>query len=148
MRRAGCTTGFRQVTASYLCKDLLINWQEGKKYFMQQLTCGDWPANNGNWQWVAGTGTDPRRATRIFNPTLQMQKYDPQAQYVKQWVPEYGTHKYPQPVVKHEVGRDRFLEAFGSTASGREAIRAARREEQEKAKRGTKRGQGKQPELF
>ena len=142
----------RQVTASYLCKDLLINWQEGEKYFMQQLTCGDWPANNGGWQWVAGTGTDPRRATRIFNPTLQMERYDPQAKYVKQWVPEYGTSRYPRPIVTHEVGRDRFIEAFSSTSPGREAIRAARKEEKEKTKRGTMRGQSKrsdtQPELF
>lgn len=143
----------RQVAASYLCKDLLINWQEGEKYYMQMLTCGDWPSNNGGWQWVAGTGTDPRRATRIFNPKLQMERYDPQAVYVRQWVPEYGTSKYPQPIVTHEAGRDLFIERFGSTASGRDAIRAARKEEQEKNKRGTMRGQnkrggGKQPELF
>ena len=133
----------RQVTASYLCKDLLINWQEGERYFMQQLTCGDWPPNNGGWQWVAGCGTDPRRATRIFNPTLQMERYDPNAEYVRQWVPEYGTTKYPKPIVPHEVGRLEFIERFGSTKAGREAIRDARKEEalrsaKPKARRGGK----------
>lgn len=133
----------RQVTASYLCKDLLINWQEGEKYFMQMLMCGDWPSNNGGWQWVAGSGTDPRRATRIFNPTLQRERYDPDGEYVRQWIPEYGTDKYPRPIVTHEVGRANYIEAFGSTAAGREAIRAARKEENEQLKRGTMRGQGK-----
>ena len=137
----------RQVTASYLCKDLLINWQEGERYFMQQLTCGDWPPNNGGWQWVAGCGTDPRRATRIFNPTLQMERYDPNAEYVRRWVPEYGTPKYPKPIVLHEVGRERFIERFGSTSAGRQAIRDARKEEaarhaKPKARRGGKNDHG------
>ncbi len=139
----------RQVTASYLVKDLLVNWQDGERYFMQQLACGDWPPNNGGWQWVAGTGTDPRRATRIFNPTLQMERYDPRAEYVKKWVPEYGTMRYPKPIVSHQEGRDEFLRRFESTSGGREAIRAARREEAEKAKRGTKRGgDNEQKRLF
>ncbi len=141
----------RQVTASYLCKDLAINWQEGERYFMQQLTCGDWPSNNGGWQWVAGTGTDPRRATRIFNPTLQMQRYDPNAEYVRQWIPEYGTKRYPDPIVRHEVGREDFFQRFGSTAAGREAIRAARREEAAqtiRAAKASKRASREQKELF
>ena len=122
----------RQVVASYLCKNLLINWQEGEKYFMQMLTDGDWPANNGGWQWVAGSGTDPRRATRIFNPVLQMERYDPNAEYVRQWVPEYGTSRYPAPLVTHEVGRQNYLERFGSTSAGRMALREARKEEMER----------------
>ena len=139
----------RQVTASYLVKDLCINWQDGERYFMQQLACGDWPSNNGGWQWVAGTGTDPRRATRIFNPVLQMERYDPQAEYVRRWVPEYGTSRYPKPIVPHNEGRDEFLRRFATTAGGREAIRAARREEAEIAKRGTKQGSGRgQKKLF
>lgn len=113
----------RQVVASYLCKDLMIHWQEGERYFMQQLVDGDWPANNGSWQWVAGTGTDPRRATRIFNPTLQMEKYDPDAEFVRQWVPEYGTSRYPAPIVPHEIGRQRFLQAFARTAAARHNAR-------------------------
>ena len=118
----------RQVVASYLCKDLGINWQEGERYFMQMLVDGDWPANNGGWQWVAGSGTDPRRATRIFNPVLQMERYDPQAAYVRQWVPEYGTSRYSDPIVRHEAGRDAFLERFRSTAPGRQEIRDTRKE--------------------
>lgn len=117
----------RQVAASYLCKDLLLNWQEGERYFMQMLVDGDWPSNNGGWQWVAGTGTDPRRATRIFNPTLQMEKYDPKAEYVRQWVPEYGTAPYPQPIVPHEAGRDNFLRAFRASAEQRQKARESRR---------------------
>jgi deoxyribodipyrimidine photo-lyase len=119
----------RQVVASYLCKDLCINWQDGERYFMQMLVDGDWPANNGGWQWVAGTGTDPRRATRIFNPTLQRERYDPQFEYVRQWVPEYGTSNYPDPIVRHEDGRDAFLERFRSTTPGRQAVRETRKEE-------------------
>jgi deoxyribodipyrimidine photo-lyase len=140
----------RQVVASYLCKDLLINWQDGERYFMQQLVDGDWPSNNGGWQWVAGTGTDPRRATRIFNPTRQMEQYDPEAEYVRQWVPEFGTPRYPtRPIVPHAEGRERFMEAFGSTAAGREAIRQARREEQEAERRSRKSNRRNvQAELF
>lgn len=108
----------RQVVASYLCKDLLIHWQKGERYFMQMLVDGDWPANNGGWQWVAGTGTDPRRATRIFHPVLQQERYDPHFDYVRQWVPEFGTSRYPaHPIVAHEEGRRRFLEAFKAASS-------------------------------
>ncbi len=115
----------RQVTASYLCKDLCVDWQRGEQYFMEMLTDGDWPSNNGGWQWVAGCGTDPRRATRIFNPVLQQQRYDPDFAYVKQWVPEWGTSSYPTvPVVEHAEGRRRYLQIFGETAGARLQIRA------------------------
>ncbi len=121
----------RQVVASYLCKDLLINWQEGERYFMQMLTDGDWPANNGGWQWVSGSGTDPRRATRIFNPVLQQQRYDSDFEYVRRWVPEYGTTRYPQqPIVNHEEGRRRYLDVFAMTAAGRSVIKEQRRAEE------------------
>lgn len=141
----------RQVVASYLCKDLGINWQEGERYFMQRLVDGDWPANNGGWQWVAGCGTDPRRATRIFNPTLQMEKYDPKAEYVRQWVPEYGTAQYPPPIVPHEIGRDNFMQAFRSTAEKRQTQRASRREaeiEQRKSAKSRKDKNTGQADLF
>ena len=121
----------RQVVASFLCKDLGMNWQEGERYFMQMLVDGDWPANNGGWQWVAGCGTDPRRATRIFNPTLQMERYDPEAVYVRQWVPEYGTARYPSPIVSHEAGREAFLARFRDTSAGRQEARDARKEEKQ-----------------
>lgn len=110
----------RQVTASYLCKDLCIHWQEGERYFMQNLVDGDWANNSGGWQWVAGAGTDPRRATRIFNPTLQQEKYDPEAQFVREWVPEYGTSRYPTPIVSHEEGRAEYLRRYAKLR-GREA---------------------------
>lgn len=133
----------RQVVASYLCKDLGIHWQEGERYFMQMLVDGDWPSNNGSWQWVAGTGTDPRRATRIFNPVLQMERYDPQAAYVKQWVPEYGSRRYPDPIVRHEEGREAFLAHFRATAAGREERRNARKEEERLRKQREKKAQGR-----
>lgn len=111
----------RQVVASYLCKDLMIHWQEGERYFMQMLVDGDWPANNGGWQWIAGTGTDPRRATRIFNPVLQQERYDPNAEYVRQWIPEYGTKRYPAPIVPHDEGRRVFLDHYRRAAERRAA---------------------------
>ena len=120
----------RQVTASYLVKDLAIHWQEGERYFMQQLVDGDWPANNGGWQWVAGSGTDPRRASRMFNPTLQMERYDPEAEYVRQWIPEYGTRRYPDPIVPHALGRELYLERFHRSAPGRQLLRDARKAEE------------------
>ena len=107
----------RQVVASYLSKDLLINWQDGERYFMQQLMDGDWPSNNGGWQAVAGTfGSNMSKSARIFNPVLQREKYDPQSEYVRQWVPEYGTPRYPQPIVTHAVGQDDFMKAFATIA--------------------------------
>ena len=143
----------RQVVASYLCKNLLINWQEGERYFMQMLVDGDWPANNGGWQWVSGSGTDPRRATRIFNPVLQMERYDPQAAYVRQWVPEYGTSRYPKPILTHEEGRKNYLERFAETSAGRLALREIRKEEQErnrppKTARGAKKSIDVEESLF
>ena len=135
----------RQVVASYLCKDLALNWQDGERYFMQMLVDGDWPSNNGGWQWVAGTGTDPRRATRIFNPVLQSERYDPHADYIRQWVPEYGTSRYPDPIVRHEVGRKDFLERFRSTVVGRQELRDARKEETLQRRR---REKAAQRELF
>ena len=78
----------RMITASFLTKDLLINWQLGEKYFMQHLLDGDPASNNGGWQWTAGTGTDAAPYFRVFNPILQGQKFDPHGEYVRRWVPE------------------------------------------------------------
>jgi deoxyribodipyrimidine photo-lyase len=78
----------RMITASFLTKDLLINWQAGERYFMKHLLDGDPASNNGGWQWVAGTGMDAAPYFRIFNPVLQGKKYDPQGTYVRQWLPE------------------------------------------------------------
>ncbi len=127
----------RMITASFLTKDLLINWQEGERYFMQQLLDGDPASNNGGWQWTAGTGTDAAPYFRVFNPILQGLKFDPQGNYVRRWVPELArvTEKfihnpwemplelqkqagcqigndYPAPIVDHAFARQRVLVAY------------------------------------
>ena len=138
----------RQVVGSYLVKDLAIHWQEGERYFMQKLVDGDWPANNGGWQWVAGCGTDPRRATRIFNPTLQMERYDPKAEYVRQWIPEYGASRYRDPIVPHEIGRQNFFERFHRTSDTRQIAREARKAEAKEREPWVGRSVPEEPGLF
>jgi len=81
----------RMIAASYLVKDLLIDWRWGEKYFMSELLDGDQAANNGGWQWTAGTGTNPAPYFRIFNPVLQSAKFDPNGDYIRKWVPELRT---------------------------------------------------------
>lgn len=78
----------RMIVASFLVKDLLINWQRGEEYFMEQLTDGDLAQNNGGWQWSASTGTDAQPFFRIFNPYLQSKKFDPEGEYIRKYVPE------------------------------------------------------------
>ena len=78
----------RMITASFLTKDLLINWQEGEKWFMEQLIDGDPACNNGGWQWCAGTGTDAAPYFRIFNPIIQGKKFDPTGIFIRRWIPE------------------------------------------------------------
>ena len=110
-------TGFmhnrvRMVTASFLTKHLLIDWRWGEAYFAQKLLDFDLAANNGGWQWAAGCGTDAAPYFRVFSPAAQMEKFDPQQSYVKRWVPEYGTDKYPAPIINHEMARKRCLEVY------------------------------------
>ena len=110
-------TGFmhnrvRMVVASFLAKHLLIDWRWGESYFAEKLLDFDLAANNGGWQWAAGCGTDAAPYFRIFNPTAQMQRFDPDLKYVKHWVPEYGTDAYTQPIVDHDFARKRCLEVF------------------------------------
>lgn len=110
-------TGFmhnriRMVTASFLTKHLLIDWRWGEAYFALKLLDYDMASNNGNWQWAAGTGADAAPYFRVFNPALQMQRFDPDSRYVRMWVPEWGTSGYPTPLVDHTMARERALAAY------------------------------------
>lgn len=102
----------RMMVASYLTKHLLHYWKEGERYFAQRLFDFDLSANIGNWQWAAGCGVDAAPYFRIFNAELQAKKFDPQMFYIKKWVPEYNTSRYPSPIVDHEYGRKRALAVF------------------------------------
>ena len=112
------TTGYmhnrvRMVVASFLTKHLLIDWRWGEAYFAQKLLDFDLAANNGGWQWAAGSGTDAAPYFRVFNPQLQMERFDPQLKYVKKWVPEFGTPAYPKPIVEHKLAKDKVMAAYG-----------------------------------
>ena len=111
-------TGFmhnrvRMIVASFLTKHLLIDWRLGEAYFAQKLLDFDLAANNGGWQWAAGSGCDAAPYFRIFNPYLQTQKFDPKLEYIKKWVPEFQEFTYPKPMVVHEEARKRCLEVYG-----------------------------------
>jgi deoxyribodipyrimidine photo-lyase len=124
----------RMIVASFLTKDLLVDWRWGERWFMQHLVDGDPAANSGGWQWCAGTGTDAAPYFRIFNPTAQGCRFDPQGSYIRRWVPELahapliylnepwkmpldvqqscrfipGKH-YPMPIIDHTWARQRAL---------------------------------------
>jgi deoxyribodipyrimidine photo-lyase len=116
----------RMIVASFLCKDLLIDWRWGENYFMKMLLDGDLAPNNGGWQWAASTGCDPQPYFRIFNPWLQSEKFDPEAKYIKEFVPELrnctprnihsldgdrGT-QYPRPMVDHSAQKVQALSLY------------------------------------
>ena len=110
-------TGFmhnrvRMITASFLIKDLLIDWRWGEAYFAEKLMDYDQAQNVGNWQWAAGSGCDAAPYFRIFNPDEQQKKFDPELKYIKKWLPEFGTPNYPKPMVNHKEARLRTLEAY------------------------------------
>jgi deoxyribodipyrimidine photo-lyase len=133
----------RMIAASFLTKDLLLDYRLGEAEFMRHLTDGDVASNDGGWQWTASTGTDPQPYFRIFNPVLQGKRFDPDGEYVRRWVPELRgipagrihepwtlTHDeqaaarcrigtdYPAPIVEHRAARERALAAY---AAAREA---------------------------
>jgi deoxyribodipyrimidine photo-lyase len=108
----------RMVTAGFLCKHLLIDWRLGEAYFAKKLLDYELSANNGNWQWAAGTGCDAAPYFRIFNPLEQFKKFDKNQDYVKKWVPEFGTDSYPEPIIEHKFARERALEAYKKGING------------------------------
>ena len=119
----------RMIVASFLTKDLIIDWRWGEKYFMQTLFDGDLAANNGGWQWSASSGMDPK-PLRIFNPASQAQKFDSEAEYIRQWLPEISSIdteylvtgkipdleryrcNYPQPIIDHKIQQRKFKELY------------------------------------
>jgi deoxyribodipyrimidine photo-lyase len=119
----------RMIVASFLTKDLIIDWRWGEKYFMQKLYDGDLAANNGGWQWSASSGMDPK-PLRIFNPASQAQKFDPEADYIREWLPELRSldteelvtgkiaslvchqYDYPQPIVDHKIQQNKFKQLY------------------------------------
>jgi deoxyribodipyrimidine photo-lyase len=117
-------TGFmhnrvRMIAASFLCKHLLIDWRWGEAYFAQKLNDYDLSANNGNWQWAAGSGCDAAPYFRVFNPQLQTEKFDKDLNYIRKWIPELGTSKYPDPMVEHRFARERALKVYAEGIKGR-----------------------------
>lgn len=133
----------RMIVASFLTKDLLIDWRLGERYFMQMLIDGDQAPNNGGWQWAAGTGTDAQPYFRIFNPTSQGEKFDPTGDYVRRYVPELAQvptkvihqpwllsaseqefvgcvlgRDYPHPIVDHRVQREKALALYRRVRTG------------------------------
>jgi deoxyribodipyrimidine photo-lyase len=125
----------RMIAASFLVKDLLIDWRRGEQWFMEQLVDGDPAANNGGWQWVAGTGTDAAPYFRVFNPVAQGRRHDPAGVYVRRWLPELARvpdryvhapwemppdvvgRDYPAPIEDHARTRERALAAYGRARS-------------------------------
>jgi deoxyribodipyrimidine photo-lyase len=112
-------TGFmhnrvRMVVASFLSKHLMIDWRWGEAYFAKKLLDYDFAANNGGWQWAAGCGCDAAPYFRVFNPTLQAQKFDPGFQYIRKWLPEFDTKEYCLPIINHEFARKRALSYYAA----------------------------------
>ncbi|KAF2862625.1 putative Deoxyribodipyrimidine photo-lyase [Piedraia hortae CBS 480.64] len=122
----------RMIVASFLAKDLLLDWRLGERYFMEHLIDGDFASNNGGWGFAASTGVDPQPYFRIFNPILQSERFDPKGEYIRKWVEELegiegkavhdpwnrgmgervGKKGYPRPIVDHKAARERALERF------------------------------------
>ncbi|KAF3910767.1 Cryptochrome-2 [Dactylellina cionopaga] len=128
----------RMIVASFLCKDLLLDWRKGEKYFMETLIDGDFASNNAGWQFCSSSGTDAQPYFRIFNPLTQSEKFDPNGDYIRRWVPElrkvegkaihepyarlsaneFKKLNYPKPIIEHKFARERALERY-KTGLGR-----------------------------
>ncbi|KAK6361639.1 hypothetical protein TWF730_005357 [Orbilia blumenaviensis] len=122
----------RMIVASFLCKDLLLDWRKGENYFMSQLIDGDFASNNAGWQFCSSSGTDAQPYFRIFNPLTQSEKFDPDGEYIRRWIPELSKLEgkaihdpagrlspaefkklgYPEPIVEHKAARERALERY------------------------------------
>ena len=110
-------TGFmhnrvRMVTASFLCKHLLIDWRWGEAYFAKKLLDFELASNNGNWQWSAGTGCDAAPYFRVFNPSEQIKKFDKDHRYINKWIIDLNDFSYPKPMVDHPMARNRAIETY------------------------------------
>ncbi|WP_298485532.1 deoxyribodipyrimidine photo-lyase [uncultured Maribacter sp.] len=111
------TTGYmhnrvRMLTASFLCKHLLIDWRWGEAYFAEKLLDYELSSNIGNWQWASGSGVDAAPYFRIFNPTTQIKKFDSKLEYINKWVPEFQELNYPSKIVDHTFARERCLKFY------------------------------------
>lgn len=102
----------RMIVASFLTKDLLIDWRWGEAYFAKKLLDYDLASNNGGWQWAAGSGCDAAPYFRVFNPYLQTKKFDPELKYIRKWVPEFEEFTYTKPMVDHSEARKRCLAVY------------------------------------
>lgn len=110
-------TGFmhnrvRMVVASFLTKHLLLDWRLGAAYFAEKLLDFELASNTGGWQWAAGCGCDAAPYFRVFNPQAQQEKFDKSFEYIKKWVPEFGTSSYPELIIEHKFARERILQRF------------------------------------
>lgn len=116
------TTGYmhnrvRMLVASFLCKHLLIDWRWGEAYFAEKLLDYEQSSNVGNWQWAAGSGVDAAPYFRIFNPMTQVDKFDKDKKYIKEFVPEFDTDDYPEKMVDHKEARERCLKTYKAAVS-------------------------------
>ena len=107
----------RMLVASFLCKHLLIDWRWGEAYFAEKLLDYEQSSNVGNWQWAAGSGVDAAPYFRIFNPMTQVDKFDKDKKYIKEFVPEFDTDDYPEKMVDHKEARERCLKTYKAAVS-------------------------------
>lgn len=110
-------TGFmhnrvRMIVASFLCKHLLIDWRWGESYFAKKLNDYEMASNVGNWQWASSSGCDATPYFRVFNPTLQQQKFDKDFKYIKKWIPNFEENNYIEPIVPHDFARQRAISTY------------------------------------